>query len=146
MESKYLSFTERQRHNRRKQGKGNVLYVRYADDFVVLCNGTKAEAQAIKQELGGLLSTMGLTLSEEKTKVTHITEGFDFLGYRVIRSIGTKGKMVPKVLVPEKAMKQISPENTRNASPQHNQGVNKTQNTETQLAHQRVVRILQKYK
>ena len=31
IESKYLSFTERQRHNRRKQGKGNVLYVRFAD-------------------------------------------------------------------------------------------------------------------
>jgi RNA-directed DNA polymerase len=107
MESKYLSFTERQRHNRRKQGKGNVLYVRYADDFVVLCNGTKAEAQAIKQELGECLSTMGLTLSEEKTKVTHITEGFDFLGYRVIRSTGTKGKMVPKVLVPEKAINRF---------------------------------------
>ena len=50
---------------------------------------------------------MGLTLSEEKTKVTHITEGFDFLGYRVIRSIGTKGKMVPKVLVPEKAINRF---------------------------------------
>src|SRR5262249_4045609 len=76
-------------------------------DFVVLCNGTKAEAHAMKQELGTLLSTMGLTLSEEKTKVTHITEGFDFLGYRVIRSIGTKGKMVPKVLVPGKAIKRF---------------------------------------
>ncbi len=50
---------------------------------------------------------MGLTLSEEKTKVTHITEGFDFLGYRVIRSIGTRGKMVPKVLVPEKAINRF---------------------------------------
>ena len=107
MESKYLNLTYSQRGQRRKQGKGNTLYVRYADDFVVLCNGTKAEALAIKKELGGLLSTMGLTLSEEKTKVTHITEGFDFLGYRIIRSIGTKGKMVPKVLVPEKAMNRF---------------------------------------
>ena len=73
-------------------------------DFVVLCNGIKAEAQAIKEELKELLSAMGLTLSEEKTKVTHITEGFDFLGYRIIRSIGTSGKMVPKVLVPDKAI------------------------------------------
>src|SRR4029450_2877906 len=55
MESKYLSFTERQRPNRRKQGKGNVLYVRYVDDFVVLCNGTKAEAQDIKHALGECL-------------------------------------------------------------------------------------------
>jgi hypothetical protein len=92
---------------RRRQGKGNFLYVRYADDFLVLCNGTKAEAQAMKKELGGFLSTMGLTLSEEKTKVTHITEGFDFLGYRVIRSIGTKGKMISKVLVPQKAIKRF---------------------------------------
>src|SRR5215813_1222191 len=76
-------------------------------DFVVLCNGTKAEAQTIKKELGELLSTMGLTLAEEKTKVTHITDGFDFLGYRVIRSIGTKGKMIPKVLIPERAIKRF---------------------------------------
>src|SRR3989449_11574367 len=73
-------------------------------DCVVLCNGTKAEAHAMKKELGEFLSTMGLTLSEEKTKVTHITEGFDFLGYRVIRQRGTKGNMVPKVLVPKKAI------------------------------------------
>ena len=50
----------------------------------------------MKEELGEFLSTMGLTLSEEKTKVTHITEGFDFLGYRVIRSRGTKRKDGPK--------------------------------------------------
>ena len=107
MESKYLNLTEKQRYVRRKKGIGNVLYVRYADDFVVLCNGTKAEAHAIKQEIGEFLRTMGLTLSEEKTKVTHTTEGFDFLGYRIIRSIGTSGKIVPKVLMPEKAIKQF---------------------------------------
>ena len=36
-----------------------------------------------------------------------ITEGFDFLGYRVIRSIGTRGTMIPKVLVPAKAIKRF---------------------------------------
>lgn len=107
MESTYLHFTSIQRVRRRKRGKGNVLYVRYADDFVVLCNGTKAEAHAMKEELRGFLSTLGLTLAEDKTKVTHITEGFDFLGYRVIRSIGTRGTMIPKVLVPEKAITQF---------------------------------------
>jgi RNA-directed DNA polymerase len=107
MGSNYLSFSSGQRHWRRKQGKANFLYVRYADDFVVLCNGTKEQAQGIKEELGGLLSTMGLTLSEEKTKVTHITEGFNFLGYRIIRSMGQSGKMVPKVLIPDSAIKRI---------------------------------------
>jgi len=107
MESKYLTLTKWQRSQRRAQGKSNFLYVRYCDDFVVFCNGTKAEAQKMKQELGELLHTMGLTLSEEKTKLTHITEGFDFLGYRVIRSIGTHGRMVPKVLIPDKAIQRL---------------------------------------
>ena len=106
MESTYLNLGEYARARRRKQGKSNYLYVRYADDFVVFCNGSKAEALAMKEELKGVLSHMGLTLSEEKTKVTHITEGFDFLGYRIIRSRGTSGKMVPKVLIPHKAIKQ----------------------------------------
>src|SRR5215472_17822923 len=93
MESNYLNLGNYARERRRKQGKSNYLYVRYADDFVVFCNGSKAEALAMKEELKGVLSHMGLTLSEEKTKVTHITEGFDFLGYRIIRSMGTSGKI-----------------------------------------------------
>jgi RNA-directed DNA polymerase len=117
MESKYLKLSNWTRRQRREQGKGNYLYVRYADDFVVLCNGTKAESLAMKEELKELLSPMGLTLSEEKTKVTHITEGFDFLGYRVIRSIGTKGKMIPKVLIPEKAIKRLYAEVRRRLAP-----------------------------
>ena len=104
MESTYLNLTKVQREKRRRHGQGNALYVRYCDDFVVFWNGTKAGAHAIKEELGGFLNAMGLTLSEEKTNVTHVTEGFDFLGYRVIRSRGTKGNMVPKGLIPEKAI------------------------------------------
>ena len=50
----------------------------------------------MKEELKGVLSHMGLTLSEEKTKVTHITEGFDFLGYRIIREYGDERQDGPK--------------------------------------------------
>ena len=107
MESISLNLTMYQRHRRRVKGKGNFLYVRYADDFVVLCNGTKAETLAMKEELRGFLSTKGLMLSEEKTKVTHITEGFQFLGYRIIREIGSNGKMVAKVEIPERAMQRF---------------------------------------
>ena len=106
MESKYLNLTQSQRRYRRNQGKGNYLYVRYADDFIILCNGTHAEAQQMKEEIGGILRDMGLKLSEEKTKITHITEGFSFLGYQVIRKVAGKGKMVPQVRIPEKAMKR----------------------------------------
>src|SRR5262249_1943970 len=85
MESNHLNPDTHARQGRRKQGESNFLYARYADDFGVLCNGTKAEAQAMKEELKELLSNMGLTLSEEKTKITHITEGFTFLGYGIKR-------------------------------------------------------------
>jgi 5-methylcytosine-specific restriction endonuclease McrA len=107
MESTHLDLSKWQRDKRRKQGKGNFLYSRYADDFVVLCNGTKAEALGMKKELKDVLDHMGLTLSEEKTKVTHITEGFQFLGYWIERSIGTRGKMVPKVHIPAGAIKKF---------------------------------------
>jgi group II intron reverse transcriptase/maturase len=117
MESRYLTLSSWHRMQRRKQGKSNFLYVRYADDFVVLCNGSKANAQAMKEELGELLSKMGLKLSEEKTKITHITEGFDFLGYRIIRSMGQKGKMVPKVLIPPKAITRVRQEIRRILAP-----------------------------
>jgi len=76
-------------------------------DWVVLCNGTKAEALAMKEELRHILDHMGLKLSEEKTQVTHITEGFNFLGYRIMRSMGQNGKMIPKILIPDGAIKKF---------------------------------------
>src|SRR5262249_30755449 len=51
IEFQYLNLSGTQRRRRRGQGRGNFLYTRYADDFVVLCNGTKAEALAMKEEL-----------------------------------------------------------------------------------------------
>ena len=55
--------------------------VRYADDFVIVCK-SETEANKIKSEITEhLLNQTGLTLSEEKTKITHITKGFDFLGF-----------------------------------------------------------------
>jgi RNA-directed DNA polymerase len=117
MESNYLNLSEYERHKRRRQEKANFLYVRYADDWVVLCNGTKAQAHAIKEELKGVLSTMGLTLSEEKTKVTHITEGFTFLGYRVIKEMGRNGRMIAKVEIPKAAIKKFQQKMRRILSP-----------------------------
>src|SRR5205823_5906173 len=56
METQYLNLSGTQRRRRRGQGRGNFLYTRYADDFVVLCNGTKAEALAMKEELRAALA------------------------------------------------------------------------------------------
>jgi len=71
MESNYLNLSAGIKYRRRQKGLSNFLYVRYADDFVALCNGTKAQALAMKKELKNVLDHMGLKLSEEKTRVTH---------------------------------------------------------------------------
>ena len=98
------SRMSREVHVRFREGVG--VRLPRATRLVVLCNGTKAQALEMKEELKGVLETLGLKLSEEKTKVTHITEGFTFLGYQIIKAIGTRGEMVLKVLIPEDAIKR----------------------------------------
>ena len=71
----------------------------------------------MKEELRNVLDQLGLKMSEEKTKVTHITEGFIFLGYKIIREIGTRGEMVTKVHIPEKAIQRARFELNRIFSP-----------------------------
>jgi group II intron reverse transcriptase/maturase len=61
-----------------------LRYVRYADDFLLGFIGPKSEAIEIKQRIGAFLKTLGLTMSEEKTLITHATTGrVRFLGYDV---------------------------------------------------------------
>ena len=45
-----------------------------------MVRGTRADAEALKEEITGVLAGMGLRLSLEKTLITHIDEGLDFLG------------------------------------------------------------------
>ena len=69
----------------RRSGGAVMRLVRYADDFVVLIVGQRADADALWDEVGAVLAPMGLPLSVEKTRVCHIDEGFDFLGWRIQR-------------------------------------------------------------
>ena len=72
----------------RLRAKGHATYrlVRYADDFLVLVAGTRAQAEALKQETAEFMAKrMRLTLSPEKTHITHVDERFDFLGFRIKR-------------------------------------------------------------
>jgi RNA-directed DNA polymerase len=61
---------------------GERAVVRYADDFVVFCE-SREDAEEVVQILGQWLGKRGLTLSEEKTRIVHLTEGFDFLGFNI---------------------------------------------------------------
>jgi RNA-directed DNA polymerase len=70
------------KYNNRGEIRGKRAVVRYADDFVVFCE-SKKDAEEAKEALRGWLGKRGLKLSEEKTRIVHPTEGFDFLSYNV---------------------------------------------------------------
>lgn len=104
---RYTSLPRREKTKRRQQGMGTFTFSRYADDFVVLCNGGKDQAEEMREELYQFLkSKLRLELSKEKTKVTHLNDGFNFLGFRIYRDQGGSG-ITPKLVIPEEAMDKV---------------------------------------
>jgi RNA-directed DNA polymerase len=73
------------RRYRASKGMATYRLVRYADDFVVLVSGTRADTEKLRDDVAEVLRPMGLRLSETKTMIAHIDEGFDFLGFRIQR-------------------------------------------------------------
>lgn len=66
--------------------------IRYADDFII-CARTRRELEMVKPTIENWLRMRGLTLHPEKTRIVHIDEGFNFLGFFVKRY---KGKCLIK--------------------------------------------------
>jgi RNA-directed DNA polymerase len=97
------------RAKRRRAGVAAMRLVRYADDFVVMVAGTRDDAEALRDEVSTVLAPMGLRLSEEKTRVCHIDEGFDFLGWRIQRRAwrGRTGKRAVYTYPSKKALASI---------------------------------------
>jgi RNA-directed DNA polymerase len=75
--------TPAKRSRRRAKGLPTWRVVRYADDFVVLVHGTEADTEALREEIASVLGPLGLRLSPAKTRIVHMSEGFDFLGFRI---------------------------------------------------------------
>lgn len=57
---------------------------RYADDLAVCCR-TREEAEQVKVRLAAWLAPRGLVFNEDKTRIVHLEEGFDFLGFNIRR-------------------------------------------------------------
>lgn len=71
------------------EGYRRLVYVRYADDFMMGIIGPKQEARQVKAKVGAFLQKMKLTLSTTKTKITHATKGrARFLGYDIHKHNG----------------------------------------------------------
>jgi len=101
-------YTDRGNH---VLARNSVGIVRYADDFVIVCK-TKEEAMAMYGKLKPYLSKRGLNLAEDKTKVTHISEGFDFLGFNLRQYRSNKGMQL--LIKPSKASIKKAKETIRN--------------------------------
>jgi len=63
---------------------GSPVLIRYADDVAVLCH-SQEQAGQVKARLAEWLTPWGLAFNEDKTRVVHLSEGFDFLGFNVRR-------------------------------------------------------------
>jgi RNA-directed DNA polymerase len=83
--AKWAALTKAERLRRRSHRTALPCYlVRYADDFVVLAQGTMEQATQLKAEIATFLhQELHLELSAEKTLVTPVTTGFDFLGFHI---------------------------------------------------------------
>jgi RNA-directed DNA polymerase len=97
------------RLRRSKHNLPNIRFARYADDwcvFLTRCN--RQYAERLKDEIRDFLrETCGLELSAEKTRITHVRDGYDFLGFNISLGVGKSGEPVPKVRVGRKAITNI---------------------------------------
>ncbi|BAY59167.1 reverse transcriptase (plasmid) [Leptolyngbya boryana NIES-2135] len=96
--NKYGCLDRKEKERRRIRQQGNCALIRYADDWLILTNGSKAEALRLRDEIQTFLrEELHLELSVEKTHVTHVNDGFDFLGFHVRRYTSRNDR--PKLLV-----------------------------------------------
>ena len=90
-------------------GMHNVRFSRYADDWCVfLTRSNRKRADRLRDEIRNFLrETCGLELSADKTRITHVRDGYEFLGFNISVGVGKSGKLVPKVRVGRKAIANI---------------------------------------
>ena len=87
---------------------GAPVLVRYADDFAVCCR-SRQQAEQIKARLAEWLQPRGLAINEDKTRIVHLSEGFDFLGFN-IRRYGAKLLIKPSTAAVRRLRKRLASE------------------------------------
>lgn len=97
-----VKAAERARSSDRRAGRTVFFPVRYADDFVVLVSGPQQAAVSECEQLGSMLQQgMGLTLAPDKTRITALTDGFDFLGQHVRMRWDARYGFTPHIEIPK---------------------------------------------
>jgi RNA-directed DNA polymerase len=107
-ETVWASRTHDQRARDRAKGLPSYRMIRYADDFVILVRGTEAQAHQLKEQAAVFMrEQMRLTLSPEKTHVTHVDDGFDLLGFRIQRKPWHGDKRIAYTFPSERALRDV---------------------------------------
>ena len=75
--------TDSRRYRRRDKGLPTWRIIRYADDFVVLVHGSRSDVEVLRADVATVLAPIGLRLSPAKTRIVHMSQGFDFLGFHI---------------------------------------------------------------
>jgi RNA-directed DNA polymerase len=90
----------------RRQWKPAVSYCRFADDFTIVVKGTKQQTEEIRKECQQFLEKeLKLKLNMDKTVITHVDDGFIFLGQRIIRKRGPLGTQRVVTGIPHEKLK-----------------------------------------
>jgi group II intron reverse transcriptase/maturase len=78
----YLNLLDRVWHSRGYPEKLGATLHRYADDAILVCRQNAAQ---VLQAFESIVQRMGLTLNKEKTRITKLTQGFDFIGFFFVK-------------------------------------------------------------
>jgi RNA-directed DNA polymerase len=88
---------------------GCPALVRYADDLVICCHSRQQAEQAMAR-LAGWLEPRGLAFNEAKTRIAHLSEGFDFLGFNLRRYPNGKLLIKPSATAIKRVRKRLAGE------------------------------------
>ena len=119
-----------------RQWKPAVAYCRYADDFVVIVKGNRVQAEVIRQECRQFLEgKLKLTLNMDKTHITHVNDGFIFLGHRIIRKRGPRGTLRPVTTIPRDKFRSFAAKLVKELSGNHGENqIDRVESLNRQLA------------
>src|ERR1019366_438221 len=95
-----------------KVRNGSPVLVRYADDFVACCL-TRQQAESVRERLTGWLAERGLSFNTDKTRIVHLTQGFDLLSWTFRRYPSSKLLIKPSRAAVRKHRKRLADEMRR---------------------------------
>ncbi|GGV59074.1 group II intron reverse transcriptase/maturase [Streptomyces spectabilis] len=89
--------------------RGAPVLVRYADDMVACCH-SQQQADQVKAQIATWLAPRGLTFNEDKTRIVHLADGFDFLGLTIRRFRDSKLIITPSNKAVKRLRKRLADE------------------------------------